>query len=68
MTYHLLAVKGYMPKPLPTPQERPDLYDYYDGLPDGEKAVLTTPPEIQKLIDERKKSKQDGGNQPAPKT
>lgn len=21
--------------PIPTPEERPDLYDYYDGLPEG---------------------------------
>ena len=41
---------------IPSPQERPDLYDDYDGLADGEKTAVTTPPEIQKLIDEKNKS------------
>ena len=40
--------------PIPTPQERPDLYDDYDGLPEGRKSDISTPPEIQKLIDARK--------------
>ena len=40
----------------PTPEERPDLYDYYDyrDLPEGYQTGIATPPRIQKLIDERK--------------
>lgn len=40
---------------LPSPQERPDLYDYYDGLPEGQvSAVKTTDSPFQaQLIKER---------------
>lgn len=26
--------------PIPTPEERPDLYDDYDGLPDGRESTV----------------------------
>jgi len=40
---------------LPSPQERPDLYDYYDGLPEGQKSTVkvTPSPYHQQLIKER---------------
>lgn len=48
----------------PTPEERPDLYDYYDGrdLPAGYKTGIKTPDYIQKIIDERraKQATRDG--------
>lgn len=55
---------------MPITHERPDLYDNFDGIdrPEGWVNPSRTPDRIQRLIDERKKSKQDGGNQPAPKT
>lgn len=40
--------------PIPSPQERPDLYDDYDGLPEGQTSAVTVPPEIQKLLDAKK--------------
>ena len=45
---------------IPSPLENPDIYDDYDGLPEGEKTAVTCPPELQKMID----SKQDK-NKPA---
>jgi hypothetical protein len=44
-------------KPMPTPQERPDLYDDFDGVerPAGQGTGVKIPDYIQKLIDERKK-------------
>jgi hypothetical protein len=49
-------------KKMPTPEERPDLYDDYDGIerPEGYQTGVKTPDYIQKLIDERK------GKAPAP--
>ena len=47
--------------PIPSPEERPDLYDDYDGLPEGEKTAVTTPPEIQKLIDAHQGQQQEPG-------
>jgi hypothetical protein len=42
-------------KPIPSPQERPDLYDDYDGGQATEgKNPVKTPDYIQKLIAERK--------------
>lgn len=40
--------------PIPSPSERPDLYDDFDCRPGGEPSAITTPPEIQHLIDERR--------------
>jgi len=40
--------------PIPSPQERPDLYDGYDGLPEGHVSSVTTPPELQKMLDDMK--------------
>lgn len=39
--------------PIPSPEERPDLYDDYDGLPEGHKSDVTTPLYLQELIDQR---------------
>ena len=41
-------------KTIPGPDERPDLYDYYDGLPEGRKSSVKMPPEFEKMIKERK--------------
>lgn len=40
---------------IPSPKERPDLYDDFDGLdrPEGWKNPVSLPPDIQKLVDER---------------
>lgn len=40
---------------MPTPQERPDLYDDFDGIerPAGYKTGVKVPDYIQKLIDEK---------------
>jgi hypothetical protein len=45
-------------KPVPTPEERPDLYDYYDGIdrPEGYQTGVWIPDRIQKLIDERQRA------------
>lgn len=44
-------------KTVPTPDQRPDLYDDYDGIerPEGYETGVKTPDYIQKLIDERGK-------------
>lgn len=44
-----------MKKPNPTPAERPDLYDYCDGIerPEGYETGVNIPDYIQKLIDDR---------------
>lgn len=44
-----------MKKGMPTPQERPDIYDDYDYTkrPEGESTGIATPDYIQKLIDAR---------------
>ena len=43
---------------IPSPEERPDLYDYYDGRADGSPSAVSAPPEILKLIEERKAQRQ----------
>lgn len=42
-------------KPVPSPQERPDLYDDFDGIerPEGYQTGVKVPDYIQKLIDQR---------------
>ena len=47
--------KEQMKKGVPSPQERPDLYDDFDGIerPEGYKTGIKTPDYIQKLIDQR---------------
>lgn len=52
--------------PIPSPKERPDLYDDFDGLPEGEKSAVTVPPEIQKLLDAKKGGQEqpEGGEAP----
>lgn len=45
--------------PTPSYKERPDLYDSFDGLPEGHSIDITLPPEIQKMIDEHEKRKQE---------
>lgn len=42
-------------KPVPTPEQRPDLYDDYDGIerPEGYQTGVKTPDYIQQLIDQR---------------
>ena len=49
-------------KKMPSPQQRPDLYDDFDGTdrPEGQPTGVATPDYIQKLIDER------GAKKPAP--
>lgn len=44
---------------LPSPQERPDLYDDFDGIerPAGYKTGVQVPERIQKLIAERQAKK-----------
>lgn len=48
-------------KPILTPEERPDLYDYYDGIerPEGYQTGVRIPDWIQKLIDERQRARRD---------
>lgn len=45
-------------KPVPTPQERPDLYDDFDYAerPDGYQTGVKTPDYIQQMIDQREKA------------
>lgn len=38
---------------IPSPQERPDLYDGYDGLPDDHKTTVTASQRLQRLIEQR---------------
>ncbi|SDH26809.1 hypothetical protein [Nitrosomonas sp. Nm132] len=47
-------------KPIPGPDERPDLYDAYDGIdrPEGYKTGVEMPDYIQKMIEERKAKQQ----------
>lgn len=42
--------------PMPTPQQRPDLYDDFDGIerPEGYDPGIQMPDYIQKMMDERK--------------
>ena len=46
-------------KKMPTPQERPDLYDDFDGTvrPAGQGTGVKTPDYIQKLMDQSKRAK-----------
>lgn len=48
--------KELVKRPIPGPDERPDLYDYYDGTdrPEGYKTGIEIPAHIQKALDERK--------------
>lgn len=39
--------------PIPSPEERPDLYDYPDCMPGGRETGITTPPYLQELLDQR---------------
>jgi hypothetical protein len=57
--HKLLTMENKSKKPMPTPEERPDLYDYYDGSgrPLFAKAGIGVPDRIQKLIDERQKAR-----------
>lgn len=50
--------------PIPSPKERPDLYDDYDGLPEGQVSAVTVPPELQKELDALKAGKQQGEPKP----
>ncbi len=52
----------------PTPEQRPDLYDYYDNrdLPIGYKTGVRVPDRIQKLIDEKIKRDQIKRQPPEP--
>lgn len=44
---------------MPTPAERPDLYDYFDyrELPDGYQTGVRLPERLQKLLDDDKARK-----------
>lgn len=46
-------------KSMPTPEQRPDLYDDFDGVerPEGYQTGVKTPDYIQKLLDEREGKK-----------
>jgi len=46
-------------KRMPTPEQRPDLYDAYDypDRPEGYQTGVAIPERIQKLIDARKAAK-----------
>lgn len=41
---------------IPSPEERPDLYDGYDGLPEGHQSSVTVSPRLQELIDEKRRN------------
>lgn len=43
-------------KPIPGPDERPDLYDAYDGIdrPEDWKNPVALPDHLQKMLDDRK--------------
>jgi len=54
--------------PIPSPQERPDLYDDFDCMPPGGRETgIATPPRIQALIDARQKTTQPAAHQPSSK-
>lgn len=57
----LSATKG-MTMPMPSPQERPDLYDAFDGLdrPEGWKNPVSTPEHLQRLLDAKQRDKDEG--------
>lgn len=42
-------------KQIPTPEQRPDLYDDFDytNRPEGQSTGVKTPPHIQEMIDQR---------------
>lgn len=48
--------------PIPSPQERPDLYDDYDGIdrPVGWKNTISTPEHLQSLLDAKQRDKAEG--------
>ena len=48
--------------PIPSPEERPDLYDAFDGIdrPEGWKNTISTPDHIQRLLDVRQRDKAEG--------
>ncbi|MEO7495276.1 MAG: hypothetical protein ABIV04_10020 [Massilia sp.] len=48
--------------PIPTPEERPDLYDYYDYIerPKGWVNPVRTPERIQRLIDAKELDRKEG--------
>lgn len=50
----------------PTPEERPDLYDYYDGGGLFRETGVRVPDRIQKLIDEKIKRDQIKRQSPEP--
>lgn len=52
--------------PIPTPEERPDLYDDYDGLPEGHVSSVTFTPSPQLEALKRPKSGQDTPAAPPP--
>lgn len=47
--------------PIPSPQERPDLYDAFDGIdkPEGWKNSISTPPHLQILLDAKQRDKEE---------
>ncbi len=54
--------------PTPTPEQRPDLYDDFDGIerPEGYQTGVQTPDYIQKLIDQKQAAaKQPTNEHPA---
>lgn len=57
----LAIIENKPKKPIPTPKERPDLYDHYDGSgrPLFAKTGVGVPDRIQKLIDERQRARRD---------
>ncbi len=48
--------------PIPTPQERPDLYDAFDGIdkPEGWKNSISTPVDLQRLLAAKRRDKEGG--------
>jgi hypothetical protein len=38
---------------IPTPQERPDLYDGYDGLPEGHTSSVELSPRLREIMNNR---------------
>jgi hypothetical protein len=52
-------------KTIPSPEQRPDLYDDFDGIerPEGQPTGVKTPDYIQKLIAERGQRKPPAADQ-----
>lgn len=48
--------------PIPSPEERPDLYDAFDGIdrPEGWKNTISTPEHLQRLLAAKQRDKDEG--------